>query len=133
MKFRTRTPPPPELPGLVGAARVDRRTSAALLRAHPGDVLVLAHQDLDRETAHAIVGRGVAAVVNTRPFISGRYPNLGPQVLVEAGVVLLEVLDPGLLTAVRQRRQVRTHHAGPRAELHPPRAPPLPPPPPPRA
>jgi len=117
MKFRTRTPPPPELPGLVGAARVDRRTSAALLRAHPGDVLVLAHQDLDRETAHAIVGRGVAAVVNTRPFISGRYPNLGPQVLVEAGVVLLEVLDPGLLTAVREGRPVRIHDAGLWAEV----------------
>src|SRR5690606_1561096 len=117
MKFRTRTPPPPELPGLVGAARVDRRTSAPLLRAHPGDVLVLAHQDLDRETAHAIVGRGGAAVVSAGPLIAGRYPKLGPQVLVEAGVVLLEVLGPGLLTAVRGGRQVRIHGAGLWAEV----------------
>lgn len=109
MKFRTRKPLPPELPGTVGAARVDRRTSAALLRAHPGDVLVLAHQDMDRETAHAIVARGVVAVVNTRPFISGRYPNLGPQVLTDAGVVLLEVPDEQLLGTLRDGRTVRVH------------------------
>lgn len=109
MKFWTRKPPAPELPGTLGTIRVDRRTSAALLRARPGDILVLAHRDLDRETAYAILAREVAAVVNTRPFISGRYPNLGPQVLTDAGVVLIELDDESLVATLRDGRSARVH------------------------
>ena len=39
--------------------------------------------DLDRLTADALVDADVAAVVNASPSISGRFPNLGPEVLVE--------------------------------------------------
>ena len=62
MKLRTRTAP--VLPGVVGTARVDRRSSSAVRRARPGDVVVLDHVDLDRALAEALVEAGVAAVVN---------------------------------------------------------------------
>ena len=38
------------------------------------------HVDLDRVAADSLVAVGVAAVLNAKPSISGRYPNLGPQV-----------------------------------------------------
>ena len=69
-----------------GPARVDRRTGSLLDRLRPGDVAVLDHLDLDRATAQALVDGGVVAVVNASSFISGRYPNLGPQLLAGAGV-----------------------------------------------
>ena len=46
------------------------------------------HEDLDRVAAEALVDAGVGGVVNAAASISGRYPNLGPLILAEAGVPL---------------------------------------------
>lgn len=90
MKIRSRSQPTTDADGLTGPARVDRRTSGVLRRAQAGDVAVVDHLDLDRSTAEALVAHGVVAVVNSTRFISGRYPNLGPEVLARAGVRLVE-------------------------------------------
>ena len=86
MKARTRS----TLPGIHGTARVERRTRALLPRLRPGDIAVLDHLDMDRATAQALVDSGVSAVVNASPSISGRYPNLGPELLAEAGVLVID-------------------------------------------
>lgn len=72
---------------------MDRRTKTLLPRLRPGDIAVLDHLDLDRATAQALVERGVRAVLNLSPFLSGRYPALGPAVLAEAGVLMLDRLE----------------------------------------
>lgn len=97
------------LPGLVGTARVERRTRALLSRLRPGDVAVVDEVDMDRATAQALVDAEVAAVVNAAPMISGRYPNLGPQVLVEAGVLLVDRVGTAALGTVGDGRTVRVH------------------------
>jgi uncharacterized membrane-anchored protein len=97
------------LPGLVGTARVERRTRVLLPRLRPGDVAVLDHVDMDRATAQALVDADVAAVVNAAPMISGRYPNLGPQVLVDAGVPVVDGVGPAALGAIGDGRTVRIH------------------------
>ncbi|HEX2291152.1 MAG TPA: thiamine pyrophosphokinase, partial [Pseudonocardiaceae bacterium] len=74
-----------ELPGVSGLAKVDRRADALVRRVGPGDIAVLDQVDLDRRTADALVAAGVAGVVNAAPSISGRFPNLGPEILVAAG------------------------------------------------
>ena len=48
------------------------------------------HEDLDRVAAEGLVAAGVSAVVNASASISGRYPNLGPLILVEAGIPLVD-------------------------------------------
>ncbi|WP_424806987.1 putative cytokinetic ring protein SteA [Rhodococcus sp. 27YEA15] len=78
------------LPGISGIARVDRNTAKLLRRVGPGDIVVLDEVDLDRRTADALVKAGVLAVVNASPSISGRYPNLGPEVIVANGIVLVD-------------------------------------------
>jgi uncharacterized membrane-anchored protein len=98
-----------ELPGVTGFARVDRHTPALLRRLRPGDVAVLDRVDLDRATADALVAAGVVAVVNAAPSISGRFPNLGPEILVDAGVVLVDAVGPEALHAVRDGARVRVH------------------------
>lgn len=109
MKITTRQRSAPALPGLSGTARVDRRTVHLLSRVRPGDVAVVDHQDMDRSTAQALVDAGVGAVLNASPMISGRYPNLGPEVLVSAGVVVVDMCGDGVLTAVKDGAGVRLH------------------------
>lgn len=77
-------------PGVVGPARVDRRTKTLTKRLQAGDVAVIDHADLDKVSADALVMARPAAVVNASASISGRYPNLGPQILVDAGIPVLD-------------------------------------------
>ena len=65
-------------PGVGGTVRLDRRTKNLTKRLRPGDIAVIDHVDLDRVAADSLVAVGVAAVLNAKPSISGRYPNLGP-------------------------------------------------------
>ncbi|NMO53474.1 hypothetical protein HH310_20090 [Actinoplanes sp. TBRC 11911] len=77
---------------ITGVARLDRRTKRLTGRLRPGDIAVIDHVDIDRVAADALVAVGVAAVLNAKPSISGRYPNLGPEVLVKNGVLLVDNL-----------------------------------------
>jgi uncharacterized membrane-anchored protein len=85
---------------------VDRRTKDLVPRIDPGDVAVIDHEDLDRVAAEALVHAGVAAVVNAAPSIGGRYPNLGPKILEEAGVPLVDRVGSLVLEKVREGEAV---------------------------
>ncbi|MFJ1461682.1 putative cytokinetic ring protein SteA [Nocardia sp. N2S4-5] len=95
------------LPGVSGIARVDRNTRRLLKRIGPGDVVVLDEMDLDRLTADQLVEAGVVAVVNASPSISGRYPNLGPEVLVANGILLLDAVSSDVFTKIKDGVKVR--------------------------
>lgn len=97
------------LPGTVGLARVDRNTSKLLGRVGEGDIVVLDEVDLDRITADALVEARVSAVVNVSESISGRYPNLGPEVLVGAGITLVDAVGEDALRKVKDGARVRLH------------------------
>ncbi len=86
---------------------MDRRTKDLLRRARPGDVAVIHHEDLDRVAAEGLVAAGVVAVVNAAASISGRYPNLGPLVLAEAGIPLVDGVGPLIMRKVREGDPVR--------------------------
>src|SRR5690349_19846498 len=77
----------------AATVRSNRRLSAVLSRRSPGDIAVIHQIDLDAATARELVRRAPRAVVNTAPFISGRVANLGPGLLLEAGIELVEALD----------------------------------------
>lgn len=97
------------LPGLSGMARVDRNTRRLLKRVGPGDVVVLDEMDLDRLTADRLVEAGVVAVINTSPSISGRYPNLGPEVLVANNILLLDTVSSDAFSKIKDGVKVRIH------------------------
>jgi uncharacterized membrane-anchored protein len=99
--------PRTELPGLSGVARVDRRTDGLLRRIKAGEIAVIDHVDLDRATAEALVAAQVAAVVNAAPSISGRFPNLGPEVLVAAGIVLVDGVGAEALREIKDGSRIR--------------------------
>lgn len=98
-----------ELPGTSGIARIDKKTKRLIDRAGPGDIVVLDEMDLDRLTADALVEADVAAVVNAAPSITGRYPNLGPEVLAASGIPLLDAVGPEVFSRVKEGAKVRLH------------------------
>jgi uncharacterized membrane-anchored protein len=98
---------PEELPGVIGPARLDRRTKNLTKRLHAGDIAIIDHSDLDWVSADALIGRQVAAVVNVATSISGRYPNHGPQLLMEAGIPLLDQAGPDLFDRVSEGASLR--------------------------
>lgn len=97
------------LPGITGVARVDRRTRELLRRISPGDIVVLDQLDLDRATADTLVEAEVAAVINASPSISGRFPNLGPEVVVGAGIPLIDGVGGEVLRRLKDGTKVRLH------------------------
>lgn len=97
------------LPGVVGVARVQRRSGALLNRVGAGDIAVLDQVDLDRQTAEALVAAGAVGVVNAAPSISGRFPNLGPEVLLAAGVVLIDGVGGQAVHEIRDGTRLRLH------------------------
>jgi uncharacterized membrane-anchored protein len=94
-------------PGVAGTARLDRRTKNLTKRLRPGDIAVIDHVDIDRVSADALVGCKVAAVVNAAPSISGRYPNLGPEILLAAGIPLLDDVGREVFTRLKEGAPVR--------------------------
>ncbi|HKS47930.1 MAG TPA: putative cytokinetic ring protein SteA [Amycolatopsis sp.] len=96
-------------PGITGVARVDRRIRELLRRVGPGDIVVLDQIDLDRPTADALVEAEVRAVINAAPSISGRFPNLGPEALVAAGIPLIDEVGGEVLRKLKDGSRVRLH------------------------
>jgi uncharacterized membrane-anchored protein len=80
-----------------GPARIGARTKELTSRLNPGDIAVIDHVDIDRVAADALVSAGPVAVLNAAPSTSGRYPNTGPNILVEAGIVLVDDLGPAIM------------------------------------
>ena len=80
-----------------GTAKVDSRTKNLIERLSSADIAVIDHRDLDQVAAEGLARAKVKAVINASPSISGRYPNLGPRVLVEAGIVLLDNVGPEIM------------------------------------
>ena len=73
-----------------GSARLGKRTKHLVKRLKPGDVAIIDHEDLDRVSAEELIACGVKAVVNVARSSSDRYPNMGPLLLVSAGVLLVD-------------------------------------------
>jgi len=95
------------LPGVItGPVRLDRRTKRLVARLRPGDIALIDHIDLDRVAAEALVAARVAAVINAKPSISGRYPNLGPEVLIQAGIPLLDDLGADTFQHTREGDEI---------------------------
>ena len=99
---------------MSGTARIGRRgaggaDAAYLRRLGPGDVAVIDQVDLDRATATALLEAGVVGVVNAAPSISGRYPNLGPELLVHAGVTLVDDCGAAVFSDLPDGTSVRLH------------------------
>jgi uncharacterized membrane-anchored protein len=93
--------------GIVAVARVDRRTKNITRRLGPGEIAIIDHADLDLVGAEELIRRKASAVVNASVSITGRYPNLGPRRLLEAGIAVVDGVGPEVMDRVADGAVVR--------------------------
>ncbi len=85
---------------VAGPVRPGRRTKLLVKHLVRGDIALIDHLDIDRVSAEELIAAGTVAVLNCSPSSGGSYPNLGPQLLVEAGIVLVDLPDGSLFGVV---------------------------------
>lgn len=92
---------------LQGIVRIDRKTKDLVKRLEPGDIAIIDHPDLDEIAAQSLLEARVKAVINTQAFSTGRYPNLGPKLLAEYGVLLLDQVGSEIIGRVTEGELIR--------------------------
>ena len=83
----------------------DRRTKNLTARLRPGDIALISHADLDTTAARALRDCRVSAVVNAAPCLTGRYPNRGPSVLLDANIPILDGIGEDAFNAIADGQQ----------------------------
>lgn len=92
MKFALRNRSATPDSGVEGPLRILRRSVSSADTLQVGDIVLIDHVDLDRVTAQRLADAGVSAVIHASTLVSGRFPNRGPQVLLDAGIHLVDGL-----------------------------------------
>ena len=100
---------------IEGPVRLGRKTKLLVKHLLRGDIALIDHLDIDRVSAEELIAAEVAAVLNCRPSSGGTYPNLGPQLLVEAGIVLVDLPDATLFDALSDGDPVSVRISAPPA------------------
>ena len=99
-------------PGVSGVARLDRRTKNLTKRLRPGNIAIIDHVDIDRVSAEALVACEVSAVINVSTSVSGRYPNLGPEIIAKAGIPLIDNVGPDIFKTIDEGDRIRLDDDG---------------------
>jgi uncharacterized membrane-anchored protein len=102
-----RHPREPLASGVSGIARVDARTKNLTKRLQHGEIAVIEHLDIDKVSAEALLACHPVAVINAVASTSGRYPNLGPEILVEGGVPLIDQVGHEVMLEIQEGQVVR--------------------------
>jgi uncharacterized membrane-anchored protein len=104
MRFTKRAPRDDQAQTVT--VRTHRDFRSLLTRVQEGDLVVIDRRDLDAGSARSLAERRPRAVLNAAEFVSGRFANLGPKVLDEAGVLLLEA-DPAQVRRLKDGSTLR--------------------------
>jgi uncharacterized membrane-anchored protein len=108
-------PLPGALPAstVAGPVRPGRKTKLLVKHLRRGDIALVDHLDIDRVSAEELIAAGAAAVLNCSRSSSGTYPNLGPQLLVEAGILLVDLPDDSLFEVLSDGDRLVVVDGGP--------------------
>lgn len=104
--WKRKTPLPPDAKGVVGTLRL-ARSDDDLATLNLGEIAVVGLPDLDARQAQTLIDRHVAVVLNAARSSSGRAPNTGPQMLVTAGIVLIDLTSEDVWTRLKDGDEVR--------------------------
>lgn len=98
-----------DAPGIHGSTRdcTGAKGSSSLSKLGEGDIVVVDAPDINRAFAQKLINAHVGGVVNVTAFSTGNVPNFGPQMLLDAGVVLVENADPELPGKLRNGKKGR--------------------------
>ena len=94
-----------ESKGQLGRVRVDDRPKHLATRLERGEIAVINVADLDRESAAALVEAAPIAVLNAQPSLTGRTAALGPRLILDAGIALVDDLGQDIMS-LREGQEV---------------------------
>jgi uncharacterized membrane-anchored protein len=81
---------------VTGVVRPGKRTKLLTKILRHGEIALIDHKDIDRVSGEELVRKGVACVINVAESSTGDYPNVGPTLIVAAGVHLVDVVGETL-------------------------------------
>ncbi len=97
-----------DLPGLQGPLRdLTGPKGITKRKLKQGDIAVIDAADIARQDAQKLIDAQVGAVINLSPFSTGKVPNFGPQMLLDAGIELHEHTDGVLPTVLKNGKKAR--------------------------
>ena len=96
---------PKESSARSGRIRIDDRPKHLATRLESGEIAVINVADLDRESAAALVAAGPVAVLNAQPSLTGRTAALGPRLILDAGIALVDDLGQDIMS-LREGQEV---------------------------
>lgn len=90
-----------------GIVRLGTKTKDLAKRLKPGEIALIDHQDLDAMGALGLAETGIEVVLNAADSITGRYPNLGPKLLLERKIKVIDQLGKDIFAKVKDGEQLR--------------------------
>lgn len=93
--------------GIEAPARLDKRTKNLVKRLRPGEIAIIDHEDIDRVSAESLIERKPAIILNAACSLTGRYPNLGPLMIVASGIEIVDELGQELFERISEGQRVR--------------------------
>ncbi len=91
---------------IKGRARLDRRTKNLVKRLEPQDIAIIAHDGIDKLAAESLVETRVRVVINCLESVSKDYPNSGPMLMLDAGILILDNAGLDLFEAVQENDEI---------------------------
>lgn len=73
-----------------GQVRLNKKTKNLIKELRSDEVAIIDHIDIDKVSAEHLVSTNVRVVINASESISGKYPNLGPIILCNAGMHIID-------------------------------------------
>ncbi len=76
---------------ITGNVRVNKSTKRLVPQLQPKEIAVICHEDLDEIAADGLIGARVSAVVNASRTMSGAFMAKGAELMLRAGIPVVEV------------------------------------------
>lgn len=104
--WKRKTSLPADAEGIVATLRLARR-DLDIPALRPGEIALVDLPDLDARQAEAIIATRVRAVLNASTSSSGRVPNVGPHMLLRAGITLVDVTSDDVWSTLKSGDRLR--------------------------
>lgn len=81
---------------IKGRVILNKKTKELVKEIKANEIAIIDHKDVDQIAADSLVEKQVKAVFNLSPSISGRYPNVGPEILLLKGIPVIDIFEGNL-------------------------------------
>lgn len=93
-------------PSVTGVVRPGKRTKLLTKTLEAGQIALIDHKDIDRVSGEELVRKGASCVINVAASSTGDYPNTGPSIIVDAGVLLVDLVDGDLFDRLKDGQTI---------------------------